>query len=216
MAEVGVEVRGRSLTTIAAGLVVLTVAAGCTTSGTPTASGGPTPGSVSGSASSVTSTTRKSQIADPLDLGKLTANVCGGLTDAQVGPYLGPVGERNPQKENNGPVCAILAQGTSGTGLGVGVINIATPNQELLYEAHSIFPWREKISPIAGYPAVDASQGASPTTGDCATDVAVNDEQSLHIQFTAVSPSDHNYSKPCSVSEALMAVLIQNIKSGVA
>jgi hypothetical protein len=192
----------------ASGLVALTLAAGCTSSGTPTA--GPT----SSDANPATSTAPKSEISDPLDLTKFSANTCGGLTDAQVAPYLGGVRAKNPQSGNNGPVCAILAQGFSGAGLGVGVVNIATPTQQLLYESDSTFPWREKIDPIAGYPAVNDSQGSTSTTGDCATDVAVNDKQSLHIEFTVTSSSDPYYSKPCTVSEAMMAALIQNIKSG--
>lgn len=200
--------RARFAATVATGLVALTLVAGCTSSGTPTA--GPT----SSDSAPVTSTTPQSEVTDPLDLTKLAANICGGLTDAQVGQYLGTVGKRNPQQVTNGPLCSILDQGTSGAGLGVGVINIATPTQELLYEAQTQFPWRKKISPISGYPSVDASEGTNSTTGDCATDVAVNDKQSLHIQFTVTSSSDPYYSKPCSVSEALMAVLIQNVKSG--
>lgn len=200
--------RARFAVTVGSGLVALVWLAGCTASGTPT--GTPT----SSATSTAASTTPKSEISDPLDLTKFSADICGGLTDAQVAPYLGTVGARKSQQVSNGPDCAILDQGTSGAGLGVGVVNIATPTQELLYEAQSTSPWRAKISPIAGFPAVDDSQGSGPPTADCSTDVAVNDKQSLHIQFTVTSPTDPNYSKPCTVSEALMALLIQNIKSG--
>jgi hypothetical protein len=113
-------------------------------------------------------------------------------------------------------VCAVLAQTNSGPVLGVGIVNIAAPTQELLYGTTSNYPWRQKISPIAGYPSVDASEAPTSQQGDCTTDVAVNATQGLHIQFTASDQSDPNYAKPCVVSEALMAELIQNIKSGVA
>lgn len=202
--------RARFAAAIASGLVAIVSVAGCTTSGT--ATGTPTSSAVS----PPTSTTPKSEIANPLDLAKFSANVCDGLTDAQAGPYLGTVGARHSQQVSNGPNCAILTQGTSGAGLGVGVVNIATPTQDLLYQSQSLSPWREKINPIAGYPAVDDSQGSGPPTADCSTEAAVNDKQSLHLQFTVTSPSDPNYSKPCTVSEALMAVLIQNIQSGAA
>lgn len=193
---------------VASALATLTLSAGCTASGTPTA------GSTSITSSPTTSATPKSEIAEPLDLTKLSANICNGLTDAQVAPYLGTVDARHPQQVSNGPNCAILTAGTSGAGLGVGVVNIATPTQELLYESDSNFPWRKKISPISGYPTVDGSQADNSTTGDCTTDTAVNNTQSLHVEFTVTSPSDPNYSKPCLVSEAIMAVLVQNIKSG--
>jgi hypothetical protein len=94
------------------------------------------------------------------------------------------------------------------------VINIATPTEELLYESASTLPWRQKISPIAGYPAIDAAQAPNSQQGDCATNVAVNQTQSLHIEFTQVYSSAQNYTTPCVVTEALMAELIQNVKSG--
>ncbi|HEX3779011.1 MAG TPA: DUF3558 domain-containing protein [Pseudonocardiaceae bacterium] len=188
----------------------MTLAAGCASSGTPTA--GPT----SNDSTPTTSTSPKSEISDPLDLTKFSANVCNGLTATQVAPYLATVGTTKVQQTNNGPVCSVLPTDISKPTLGVGVVNIATPTQELLYEAQSSFPWRQKISPIAGYPAVNASQGNGPPTGDCATDVAVNATQSLHIEFTDTEPSGQYYNQPCAPSEALMAELIQNIKSGSA
>jgi hypothetical protein len=191
----------------AAGIVVFAGLAGCT-SGTATA---PPSNSTTGPR---TSTSPTSEITDPLDLAKFAANTCSGLTDAQVAPYLGSVGTRKAAPTDNGQVCSILPTDISKPTLGVGVVNIATPTQELLYQAQSNFPWRQKISPIAGYPAVDASRRSGPASGDCATNVAVNDTQSLHIEFTDTEPSGQYYGQSCAPSEALMAELIQAIKSG--
>lgn len=199
--------RARLVTTAVAGLVALAGVVGCTSGPTTTP-----PASTTNQPS--TSATPKSEIANPLDLTKLAANICNGLTDVQVEPYSGTPRKKNPEQTSNGPVCAILAQTNSGPALGVGVVNIAAPTEDLLYATTSNYPWRQKINPIAGYPSVDASEGSDSQSGDCTTDVAVNATQGLHIQFTASVTSDPNYTKPCTVSETLMAELIQNIKSG--
>jgi hypothetical protein len=111
-------------------------------------------------------------------------------------------------------VCAVLGQNFDSPGLGVGVVNIGTPTEELLYESAQNAPWRQKINPIDGYPAIDAAQAPSSREGDCATDAAVNENQSLHVEFTQTNSAGSNYTTPCVVAEALMAELIQNIKSG--
>lgn len=191
----------------AVGVVIFAGLAGCT-SGATTA---PPSGSTT---APTTSTSPKSEITDPLDLAKFAANTCSELTDAQIAPYLGSVNTRKAAPTDNGQVCSILPTDITKPTLGVGVVNIATPTQELLYEAQSNFPWRQKISPIADYPAVDASRRSGPTAGDCATNVAVNDTQSLHIEFTDTEPSGQYYSQACAPSEALMADLINDIKSG--
>jgi hypothetical protein len=136
------------------------------------------------------------------------------LTDSVVSTYVGTPRGKKQQSSTNGPICAVLGQSYDSPSLGVGVTNIATPTEELLYESDHNYPWRQKISPIAGYPAVDASQAASSQQGDCATRAAVNATQSLYIQFTQTNPSGQNYTTPCSVTEALMAELIQNLKAG--
>ncbi len=190
-----------------AGSLLLAGLAGCN-SGTTTSPAAST-------ADPATSTTPKPEITNPLNTNAFAANTCAGLTDAQVAPYLGGLRNKTPEESSNGPLCALLPENISGPTVGVGVSNLATPTQELLYESLQNFPWSRKISPIAGYPAVDASTAYSSTQGDCGTDVAINAKQSLHLQFTDTSTSDPYYTKPCVVTEALMADLIQNIKSGV-
>jgi hypothetical protein len=162
-----------------------------------------------------TSTIPKSEISNPLDISKFTADACAGLTAAQVAPYLGAVEGKDPGRSSRGPLCTFQPQDVTGPSLGVGEVDIATPTEESLYESEGSFPWRRKISPIASYPAVNAS--ADPGgQGDCTAQVAVSDTQNLHVEFTATDKAGPYYQRPCVAATALMALLIQNIKSGSA
>ena len=128
---------------------------------------------------------------------------------------MGALSRKDQQTTSNGPECVYNPKSAMGASVGVSVVNIASPTQELLYETQRLLPWRKKISPIAGYPAVDSSSRADPAqAGECVTLVAVNDKQSLHVDFSAIDPSDPNFAKPCTVSEALMAELLQTVQAG--
>lgn len=198
----------RSKFLVAAFAVVSLVAiAGCQ-------SGSTTTGSSSSDPAPPTSTSAKPAISNPLSTTKFAADTCSGLTDAQIAPYLGSLRSKTSSPATNGPGCALLPSNYSGPTVGISVVNIAAPSQDLLYQSFSNFPWRQKINSIAGYPAVDGSNADSSQKGDCITAVAVNDTQSVQAQFTATQSSDPNYLKPCTVSEALVAQLIQNIQAG--
>ena len=197
--------RSKFVVAVVAGLT-LVLTTGCNSDAPPASS-------LSGSTTTTTQAP-KSEISAPLNLNGFAANTCAGLTDAQVAPYVGTPRGKSQQSSSNGPVCAVLAQDYGGPSLGVGLANIATPTEELLYESAQNYPWRQKISPIQGYPAINAAQASNSQQGDCATNVAVNATQSLHIEFTQTNPSGQNYTTPCSVTNTLMADLLQNIKSG--
>lgn len=188
------------------GGLILASVAGCN-SGTPTAA--PT------SSPSITTTSApKSEISVPLNLDAFAANTCAALTDSQIAPYVGVPRGKSQESSSNGPVCSVLAQDYGGPTLAVGLANVATPTEELLYESATNYPWRQKIGPIQGYPAINASRATNSQQGDCATNVAVNATQSLHIEFTQTNPSGANYATPCSVTDALMVDLVQSVKSG--
>lgn len=136
------------------------------------------------------------------------------LTDSQITPYTGTIGKKSPQSGTNGPNCAILPSDTSKPAVGLALENVAAPTQELLYESLQQFPWRQKISPIAGYPAADSSTAHDSQSGFCNTNVALNDRQNVQVQFQDTENSDPYYIKPCTVSEALAAEVIQNIQAG--
>jgi hypothetical protein len=176
-------------------------------------SGPTTTGSTASDPAPPTSTTSKPEISNPLNTAKFAADTCSGLTDAQIAPYLGVPRSKSPAPADNGPGCALLSSSYSGPTIGISVVNIAAPTQDLLYQTFANFPWRQKISPISGYPAIDGSNADTSQKGDCITAAAVNDKQSVQVQFTATQSSDSNYLKPCTVSEALAAQLVQNIQA---
>ncbi|HEY4460277.1 MAG TPA: DUF3558 domain-containing protein [Pseudonocardiaceae bacterium] len=207
----GGTVRFKFIAAVIAGGVVLTGLAGCNS--------GPTVGSSSSNPvppTSTTSTAPNTQIANPLDASKYAANTCSGLTDAQVAPYMGQVDSRQSQQDSTGPVCAIVPADTMRASMSSGLLNIQTPTQDAIYDGAELFPFRQKISPIAGYPAIDESTEKTSQQGTCATVVVVNDKQAVRVQFSASANSDPNYAKPCTASETLVGQLIQNIQAGSA
>jgi hypothetical protein len=199
-------VRARLAAAVLAGGFVLAGLSGCN-------SDTPAPPPASSTTDPPTSTTQKSEIADPLNLATFATNTCVGLTDAQVAPYMGVVSVKNQKQVSNGIVCSLLPQDVSKPALGIALTNIAAPTQELLYESQQLFPYRQKINPIAGYPTVDSSPDANGQD-DCVTNIAVNATQSVDVHFSETNPSGEYYAKPCVASEALAALLIQNLKSG--
>jgi hypothetical protein len=191
-------------TVLVAGVLVLT---GCGTTVSPRA--------VSAPPDTPTSATSTSVISDPLDISKFAADTCSGLTAAQVSPYLGALDRKIPHESSQGTVCTFEAKNLAAPALGIGESDAAAPTEELLYESVQNVPWRQKIDPIASYPAVDSSATASGK-GDCATDVSISDTQNLHGEFRNTGGTGPHYESPCVPAEALMALLIENIKSGVA
>ncbi len=203
--------RVRLVATALGGAFLLLGLTGCNSG----ASGPPSVNSPSGSQSSASSTTPASQIANPLSLSTFATNTCAGLTDAQLAPYMGSVAKTNQQQVDDGPLCGFFSTNISNPNVSVSVANISTPTQELLYESVSQFPWRQKIGPISGYPAVNASPDGNGQD-DCLTNVAVNTKQSIEVHFSDPNASGQYYSTPCIPSEALAALLIQNIQLGKA
>lgn len=208
----GGTVRSKISAAIVVGGIALVALAGCTSgSATPQhGSGGTT------TTTSATSTAPQSEIANPLDVSKLSNSVCSGLTDAQVAPYMGAIASKTVQSTDNGPQCAYLPQKSGGPTASVTVMNLAAPTEDSLYATQAELPWRQKIPAISGFPAVNASSTFDPATGgECITLAAVNAKQTLRIDFSLTDSSDANFAKPCTVSQALMPDLIQNVQAGV-
>lgn len=203
-------VRSKVIAAVVTGCIALVGIAGCNSGSASPPSGSTT--------SPATSTAPKSEIANPLDPSKVASDVCTAFTDAQLAPYLGALTGKDPKTIDNGPLCTYRPQNPTGPTVGAAVVNIAAPTQDLLYQSQGNFPWRQKISPIGGYPAVNASTAQNPSDpaqgGDCSTDVAINDKQYIGVDFSATDTSDPNFTKPCTVSEALAAIMIQNIHAG--
>lgn len=202
----GGTVRSNLVVVALAGSVALVGLAGCNS--------GPTTGSTTSDPPPTTSAAPRSEISSPLNLSKFAADVCSGLTDAQVTPYTGAINKKSAQSGTNGPNCAVLPSDTAKPSVGLALENIAAPTQDLLYQTLAQFPWRQKISPIAGYPAADSSTAHDSQSGFCNTNVSLNDQQNVQVQFQDVESSDPYYAKPCTVSEALAAEVIQNIQAG--
>lgn len=206
----GGTVRSKFVATVLAGSFAVLAIAGCTSDPTP-----PPANSGGATTSTTTSAAPTSTIVNPLSTTKLSSDLCSGFTDAQLSPYLGALSSKDHQSTDNGPQCVYNPQNPLGASVGVAVISTPSPTQQSLYDSQRLLPWRQKISPIAGYPAVDSSSKANPAqAGECVTIAAVNEQQSLHIDFSAIDQSDANFAKPCTASEALMAELIQNVQAG--
>jgi hypothetical protein len=157
-----------------------------------------------------------SQISQPLDTAKLEANVCAGLTDGQLIVYMGGIRKKDVQTGTNGPVCVTFPADAHQPDVSISVQNIPAPTEDALYDSLQMFPWRQKVDPILGYPAVDSAPGSNASTsGQCETTVAVNDSHTVMVQFSAImAQSNQYYSKACTASEALAKELVQNLKTG--
>lgn len=203
----GGTVRSNVFQAVLLGGIAVVAIAGCTSGPTSPSDGGTT------TAAPVTSAS-KSEIASPLDISKFSGDTCSGLTDSQIAPYMAELRNKQQQAGDNGPICTFMPKNPLGPTVTIGVQNTATPTQDSLYDSLSNFSWREKIPAVSGYPAANASTAGNSTGGDCETVVAVNEKQNLYVQFSDTSESDPNYAKPCTVSNSLVAAMIQNIQAG--
>lgn len=170
---------------------------------------GGTPGPTTGATTTTTAKSNADTVSNPLDTTKLQQDLCSGLTPAQVAPYMGQVGKSSPNKSDSSTACTLFPQDGHQANVSITVYPNMTPTAMIASGAN--FPYSKKLAPIQGYPAQDTSQNDSPSA-DCSTNVSVADHVVVAIEAQSIEGYQY-YSNMCAVSEALVAMLLNNIKA---
>jgi hypothetical protein len=152
-------------------------------------------------------------IARPLSVGKLAQDVCSGLTEAQLRPYLGAVRTRKPLKDTkNVPFCGWDPEDGHMADVAL-YANTAAAGAADLYERRLGDNFFEKVPSVAGYPAVRVSQlNDGPSRGDCMTIVSVSDRERIEVMATTVGKDFQYYTSMCTVTDKLAEAAIENLK----
>jgi hypothetical protein len=170
------------------------------------------PGTPSASTSSTNTTTSSAPtIANPLDTSKLQQNLCAGLTQAQLDPYMGKVDSTKVDNKSSSTSCLLFPADLSGTNISVTVYPKQTVSEMIASGAN--FPYSKNLAPIQGYPAQSSSQ-ENPPHGECGTSVAVSDHVVVEVSARNATQSYQYYNNMCAVTEALAPMLVSNIKAG--
>jgi hypothetical protein len=168
-------------------------------------SGGPT------TATSTTTASSAPTIANPLNTANYQKNLCGGLTAAQLAPYVGTVGDSgNVDGQSGSSSCGLHPKDNSMATVYLAIYPTQTASDMLA--SASNFPYSKKLDPIQGYPALTTSQG-NPPNGECGTSVAVADHVVVEVSAQASSSSFQYYNNMCAVTEALAPQLVSNLKT---
>jgi len=153
-------------------------------------------------------------IANPLSVGELARDVCSGLTEAQLTPYMGTIRRRESSEDvRKVPFCGWDPD--SGHMASVALYaNVDSDNVADLYERRLGDNFFEKVPLIAGYPAVRRSQAPDgPTHGDCLVTVAVAERATVAVYSNTVGKDFQYYTSMCAVSEKLAAAAVENLKA---
>ncbi|RJQ68881.1 DUF3558 domain-containing protein [Pseudonocardiaceae bacterium YIM PH 21723] len=169
------------------------------------------PGSSKNPGESPSTTPSASSVSNPLSADKLAADPCTGLTDAELATYSGQIRQRVNQSDDDVKAC--LFRAVDGNKLNASVeVYPKTPGATGIEAAAGNFPYFKKIDPIDGYPAYNRA-GTSTVAGTCTSIVAVNDKSAVAVAASSTSGSEY-YSKPCTVSDALVKLVIAKLKAG--
>ena len=184
--------------TIMGGIAALVVS-GCSSS----QSGTPSPSTTTATTSSAPAST------NPLNTTNFQKNLCGGLTPAQLAPYMGTVSDHSTRNAPKSSACNLDPGDTHMASISISIFPNLTASD--MYASGRNFPYSKNLDPVQGYPAQDASQG-NPPSGECSTSVAVSDHVVVTVEALS-STGFQYYNNMCQVSEALAPMLISNIKS---
>ncbi|WP_211765425.1 DUF3558 family protein [Kutzneria sp. CA-103260] len=188
--------------TILSGVAALALA-GCNNN--PGGTAGPTTG-----ASTTTATSSADTVSNPLDTTKLQQNLCGGLTPAQLAPYMGQVRTTSPVNQSDYAGCDLLP---ADSGMATVSINVY-PNlgPSAMIASNGNFPYAKNIAPIEGYTARNTGL-KNPPNGECSTSAAVSSHATVEVSVQWADKSSQYYNNPCTVSDALTPLLLDNIKA---
>ncbi|RJQ82611.1 DUF3558 domain-containing protein [Pseudonocardiaceae bacterium YIM PH 21723] len=168
-------------------------------------------GTASPSSSAPTSSAAK--VANPLNTDKLKADLCKGLTAAQLQPYTGVIASSKLESEGaDSSGCTFHPKNVDSINVGINYFPKLGPAD--LKAAKAGFPWNEDTTPIDGYYTRHASQAKDQKSGACGTAVAVNDTTSVEVLAQTSNEADPNYAQMCTVSDKLAKQLIENLKAG--
>jgi Protein of unknown function (DUF3558) len=185
--------------TILSGITAL-VLTSCST----TQPGTPSPNTTTATTSSAPT------IANPLNTTNLQKNLCGGLTAAQLAPYVGTVRDTNVDNESKSKSCSWFPTNVNLASISLTVFPNLTVSD--MFATGANFPYSKKLDPIQGYPAQDTSQG-NPPYGECATAIAVSDHVVVEVESQASGHNYQYYNNMCPVNEALIPAVISNLKA---
>jgi hypothetical protein len=159
-------------------------------------------------------TTSLPPISNPLDVDKLQADPCKGLTAEQLAPYMGNIRRSSVSQHDNGPSCDWIAEDGHMANIYMNIYpKLAGVGG--LYGSGALFPYFQRVAPVAGYPAVHSALSADgPQAGECETTVAVSDHGVFGVRASATEPSYPHYRDACVVTDALAAAAIGNLKNG--
>jgi hypothetical protein len=160
-------------------------------------------------ASTTTATSSADKVSNPLDTTKLQQNLCSGLTPAQLAPYMGQVGTSSPVNQSDYTGCNLHPADINMASVAITVYPKLGPSA--LIATSGNYPYAKQLSPIQGYTAQDTST-ATPPNGICSTAAAVSDHVSVEVQVQVGKTSQY-YNNTCAASEALLPLLLDNIKA---
>lgn len=151
-------------------------------------------------------------VENALDVSKLAADPCSGLTATQLEPYAGAIRGSRKSDRRNGPICSLFS--VDGNRIGVAIFvfpDIGGPAGI----KNGIFPYKKDAGFIADYPAVHQAQDDNgPQDGECETLVAVSDRAAIAVYLTSTNKSDPYFSNMCAASDKLAELAIANLKAG--
>lgn len=187
--------------TVLGGIAALALA-GCSGTG---GTAGPTTG-----ASTTTATSSADTVSNPLDTTKFQQNLCSGLTPAQLAPYMGQVRSTNPASKPDNAGCDLLPVDNDMATVSINFYPKLGPSA--MIASGSNFPYSKNLNPIQGYPAQDSSQ-TNPPNGECGTSVSVSNQVTVEVSVQQANRSSQYYNNTCAASEALILLLLDNIKT---
>jgi len=159
--------------------------------------------------STTTATSSADTVSNPLDTTKLQQNACGGLTPAQLAPYMGQVGNTSPVSKSDYTGCDLHPVDVHMAAVSITVYPNLGPSAMIASGGN--FPYAKKLDPIQGYTTQDTST-TNPPNGICATAAAVSDHVTVEVQVQTGKSSQY-YNNTCAASEALLPLLLDNIKA---
>ena len=171
---------------------------------------GGTAGPTTTGTSTTTATSSVDTVANPLNTTKLQGNLCGGLTPAQLAPYVGQVRSTNPVSKPDNAGCDLFPTDIHMTTVSINIYPNLGPSA--MIASNSNFPYAKNIAPIEGYTARNTAI-QNPPNGQCSTSAAVSSHVTVEIAVQWSDPNSQYYKNPCTVSDALTPMLLDNIKA---
>lgn len=203
---------------LAASLVAITLAAGCSGSegGTPVTAGSGASQPASSSAAGPTSSSGQDtsvapSVTDPLDTAELDQDPCVALTNAQVKNFGVEPGEK--EKTGSDPTCTYRYGDDGGSLVSVTPMLSFSNGLSAVYSQRSDLGYFEPTE-VSGYPGAYAGKFEDDRAkGYCNLYIAPNDQRAVWLNVQ-LGKSSRDYPKGCEVGEVVAEKMIENLKGG--